>query len=1111
MRFDLIRKIPVAMAAFVILLTSCEDGSDKGSGEADARRLDAEHRTAAGLLARYEYADAADLLTEVVARDPERTDARTDLAIAVMNRQLENDEQEALEMLDALHDEHPEDLRIAYVSGVLHQRAGEDEIAARRFQKVVEGDPLDPYGWYHLGLVREREDPAAALEAYERVVELDPYLRSGWYRIGSVAARIGNDELSDSALETFERLETNPRALSVKPIYGRLGSKAMANPRTVSTRTPSRPDGAPWLEPRALRTDVPSGAWRVDESTGPWWRTGGASRAMAVADLDDDGRLDLVIANGLARGGNAVLMGSDDGHRIDRDHPLASIDDATFFCFGDIDHDGTVDAFVGRNGPDMLWLREEDGGWRNATDTAGIGGGDHLTVDGLMIDADHDGDLDLVTAVHDGPDRLWNNDRDGTFRDIAPDTGIGGGDGSLRIVAADLDGARDLDLLVIREEPPHLVHLNDRLWSYTHDDPGFETLRNADIGLAAAGDLDGDGVMDLVTVDGPGSLVRWAPDDGGVWMPETIRTLEHPASNLMIMDQDGDGRLEPVVDDMLGIEAMAGWIPFLGEAATGYDAIAIARSGSAEPVSIGAGPGRFPFTAIELAGTEDATQSMRTNADGIGALVAARIDDRWTIQTNLRPDAGPGQSRQPIPFGLGGAAALSFLLVDWPDGLFQGEVPGFGDGEQRAGPTFAAGVVDRIPEIQRQVSSCPVLFAHDGEDFRFVSDVLGVAGIGYLLEPGVYSQPRPFERFPMPSGSLAPDEDGRIRIMVCEPMEEVCYLDSVALVGWSLPEGWSVAVDERLAINGPAATAQPIFHRTTIDPVAATDRTGDSILDSITIIDRVAAPVPELDRRFIGRLAEEHVVTIEFDRPIPASAPEARPWLLMDGWIEYPYAQTMFAAWQAEATYDAPTLEARDARGEWVTVQANFGYPAGMPRTAAYPLEDLPEGCDALRLRTNQEMYWDRLRVVIGEPAPEGAREITLAPVASDFSAIGFPLRIDGPQRCPDYDWNDRTPLWDVRHQIGRYTRFGEVDELLAEKDGALVTIGPGEGVEIAFDAPADASDIHWMIDFHGWCKDRDLFTRTGETLAPIPGGPLRGSDAEALMESTLTRIEAGR
>ena len=116
-----------------------------------------------------------------------------------------------------------------------------------------------------------------------------------------------------------------------------------------------------------------------------------------------------------------------------------------------------------------------------------------------------------------------------------------------------------------------------------------------------------------------------------------------------------------------------------------------------------------------------------------------------------------------------------------------------------------------------------------------------------------------------------------------------------------------------------------------------------------------------------------------------------------------------------------------------------------------------------------------------------------------------------GPQRCPDYDWSDRSPLWDVRHQRGRYTRFGEVDDLLAKVDGGVVTIGPGEGVEIAFRPPADLGEVHWLIDFHGWCKDRDLFTRRGETLEPLPGRDRRDAAAEAMMDATLTRIEAGR
>ena len=73
------------------------------------------------------------------------------------------------------------------------------------------------------------------------------------------------------------------------------------------------------------------------------------------------------------------------------------------------------------------------------------------------------------------------------------------------------------------------------------------------------------------------------------------------------------------------------------------------------------------------------------------------------------------------------------------------------------------------------------------------------------------------------------------------------------------------------------------------------------------------------------------------------------------------------------------------------------------------------------------------------------------------------------------------------------------------------MTIGPGEGVEITFQPPSGGDDIRWILDVNGWCKDRDLFTRTGETLAPIPGEGMRDASSQALLDSTRTRIEAGR
>ena len=1086
----------VVVGLTLVGLTSCGEPAPPVGATED---LDGPHRKAAGLLARYDYDDAVQILESVVERDPQRLDARIDLAIATMNRQKENDEPSALAMLDDLHARHPEDLRAGFVSAVLHLRAGNDAIARDRLAMVLEGDESDPFAWYHYGLSLERDDPDAAAEAYQTAVELDPYQRSGWYRLGSVAARLGDEATADAALATFERLENNPRATTVRPIYGRLGPKSMARPGGSPPKDDARPFGGAWSLPEPLAI--------VDGS--PNWSSGGRGATPAVADLDGDGRLDIFIASALEDSSpNAVLLRVEDGYQLATEHPLAVVPDIEFASFADIDQDGRADAYLAGRGPNRLFFQTGPGDWTDVTTATNTSGGDFDTRDVAIVDTDHDGDLDIVLANADGPDAILNNDRDGRFTDVTETTGIGGDAGSRRVLAADLDGTRDLDLLIIRDAPPHLVHLNDRLWNYRHDDLEFERIRNADLMLATSGDLDGDGTMDLITADRDGDVQRWVRDEFGVFEPRLLHSFEAPPDNLAVMDVNGDGRMEIVTDSAVGLSSPVAWTPMLADPENGYGVIAVTDSGV--PQMIAPGPGRFAFTAIELAGAEDTTQAMRSNADGIGAILAARLDDRWTIKSNLRPDAGPGQSRQPIPFGLGGAESLSYLLIDWPDGLFQGEVPGVGDAGGD-GASLAAGSVDRISEIQRQVSSCPVLFAHDGDEFRFVSDVLGVGGVGYLLEPGVYSEPRPFERFPMPAGSLAPDQNGRLRLVLCEPMEEVCYLDAVKLVGWSLPEDWSLAVDERLAIEGPPATGEPIFFRTTLDPVTAINDRGDSILPAVTNADRTAAPLPRLDHRFIGRLDHEHVVTIEFDRPIPTADGPRTPWLLMDGWVEYPYAQTMFAAWQAKASYDAPTLEARGADGAWFVVQRTFGYPAGMPRTSAFPLSELPEGCDALRLRTNQEVYWDRLRVVIGESAPPDARRVTLPPSGAEFSAIGFPKRIDGPQRCPDYDWSTRSPLWDVRHQRGRYTGFGDVLDLVSAADGAVVTIGPGEGVEITFEAPPGADSMHWILDNHGWCKDRDRFTRDGETIDPIPGEDVRDDEARILLQSTRSRIEAGR
>jgi hypothetical protein len=237
------------------------------------------------------------------------------------------------------------------------------------------------------------------------------------------------------------------------------------------------------------------------------------------------------------------------------------------------------------------------------------------------------------------------------------------------------------------------------------------------------------------------------------------------------------------------------------------------------------------------------------------------------------------------------------------------------------------------------------------------------------------------------------------------------------------------------------------------------------------------------------------------------------PWLVIDGWVEYPYCQTMFAAWQEGARYRAPSLEARGADGAWTTLVEEWGYPAGMPRRMALPVpkEGLPDGATALRLRTNMEIHFDRVVLVDREALPVEPLACPLA--EASLASVGFARRTTGPERQPMYDREARTPLWDCRFQRGRYTAFGDVRALVERAGDAYVVFGPGEEVALAFDPPPAAAGTRrvYALSVNGWCKDMDLFTRDGETIEPLPAIGGRPAMEDPAMQATCTRPMGGR
>jgi hypothetical protein len=1068
------------------------------------------------LMERYEYAAAVAAFEEVVKLAPDSVEARVNLAIALYNRCGKGDLERAEALFDEVIAQEPEHARALYFRGITHQYRGQDEAAAGYFERVVRLVPHDASAWYLLARSKSRLGRPCRSEL-ERAVEENPSLVSAYYDLMRVASLEGKPDEARRHQERFLALRENPLSETVvMPQYRRMGPLATVRPMASAGRPNVAGGELSAGAPQTLLQGLAPGPPRLTKVDAIVVPTVG----LAMADVNQDGQLDLAIPASTMRshGGITLLLRRPDGRFADATQTSGLvIERPTLSCaFGDYDNDGNVDIFAGCRGSNYLFRGHGDGTFEDVTSQTNTAGLNAYSSSAVFLDADHDGDLDIYVCNTIETDSDWhaanqlfNNNGDGTFTDIAPVAGVDCPHAEMLMLApADIDGDRDTDLAVFSRGAPPRVFFNDRLGRYHESGILGEPVRGDCGGVLQ--DFNGDGRPDLLTIPGPGTPGGLHLSDGtsllkpSTQFDECLQTLaswgDTCAARVADVDLDGDLDVVMLADaghlllnDGLGRfvvkanvwpEARGGKViatelaDLTGDGVPDLLRVTDADGGTLELVPTVLTP---PANWIALTPTGDRGEDKRTRSpvSGYGTRIELRCGLHSQVMFYTGLNGGLCQSHLPLVFGLNGAQEADYVALTWPDGVTQCEI-------DLAGRTH-----HRIKEMERRVSSCPVLFAWNGQRFGFVGDFAGVGGLGYFVAPGRYATPQACEYVRIGPGQLQA-RDGRYELRVCEAMEEVAYVDRLELLAVDHPAEFSVYPDERLAITGPPPThrlmcpAEPVF------PVVAIGPNGEDCADNLLEADRVYAYQPKLDRRFCG-FCEPHSLVLDFGDRLTQLEGEQDVYLFVNGWIEYPYSQTTYAASQADVEWEPIKLERPSPGDQWEIVIPDAGAPGGMGRTIALELTGQIGGGECrLRLSTNLEIYYDQAFVAV-DRGTEGFTIATAPLVRAELRRLGFPLEYTPDGRHPTiYTYDLIEPTTSFKTPSGAYTRYGRVDELLAEFDDCYVILGSGDEIAVSFDAtvlspPGPGMTRSFVLISHAYCKDMDLYTAEPDTVEPLP------------------------
>jgi tetratricopeptide (TPR) repeat protein len=965
--------------------------------------------------------EAVDIFRKALALAPQSARERLNYGLALVRN---GDVDQGIAEISKVQKQDPGIPHTWFNLGILYKKKGEGEEALKQLRHMEELVPDEPITHYNMGtLYKQSGKTAEALQEFETAARLDVNFAAPRFQIFDVYRQQGAMDKARPILKEFQELKKRQETSDA-------GSEDVTWSYYSEIYDVAEPESAA-PAPAELKFAVKDLPGKADPKTA----------GMLVLDTRADGRADLLVWSSagvhLYRDGVESAQGA-----------LAALKGVVSIAAGDYNNDGLVDLCVLTEQGPVLY-RNEKGVFQK--DAVKLPAGRFAKA--VWIDYDHDYDLDLlllgekpVLLRNDGPNGWEDRTKDFPFVAGAPVDAV---------VFRLIHDTKGFDVLVSYRDHAGVLYRDQLGGIYRAQD--LPVLPAGATNLLAA-DLDSDQSVDVIYRASDG--VRVLKNTGTALQPGK-NLLEKSAAfafgdfnNRGAEDVIGGGKVGPQAEPLADAVAIA-------VADFNHDGradAAVVTDGGRIRLLLNETPLKANWVAMRLEGVKN------LKAGGPGTEVEVKSGTLY--QKKLYANA-------PLIFGLDGHKEIDAVRITWPSGLIQNEM------QQPLNKLLD------VKEAPRLSGSCPMIYTWDGTEFRFITDVLGVAPLGASSGDGKYFPVDHHEYVQIPGTALVP-VDGRYQIRITEELSEVSYLDQVRLMAVDHPASTDVFTNERWKSPPfPEFRLYGVGRR--VYPVRARDDGGRDVREALLRTDRHY--VDGFDRNYAG-VAREHALELDFGNAAPAN----RAVLVLNGWVDWADGSTFLAASQGGGGLQPPYLQVKDAQGRWKTVIEDMGMPSGKTKTIAVDLTGkFLSASREVRIVTNLCVYWDE--VFLGEDARQPAVRVTS--LDADTAALafhGFSHPTIHPQRLqPEmFDYQNVATVSNWNPTPGLYTRYGDVHELVTAVDDKLVVMGSGDELRLSFGAAAlPPLPDGWRRDFvllvDGWAKDRDANTAFSQTVEPLP------------------------